>query len=756
MSEPRESAASGALRPVWRTVLPQDARRAVTGALSPSGERVAVGFDGSGGFGHSAGSLAVLSATTGEILRQINDDWRVHFLAYDPGGRFLVTSESRTHVGGPDERRVRVVDAETLDERCHYDEVTHGGWSEDLSFSRDGAWVAGRAGSFREITPMAYVFDAVNGRQRWNRHYPNIYCLALAPDSGSLAVAYDEQTPGGPSEEDAHDRGVAVLDGATGAERFRIHTAPIRVSSIAYSPDGRVIIAGCQDARVRVYDAADGSPRWVAGHSGSTDPVFLSHPVESVAVSDDGRWVAANCVAIDPERNRVGLIAVFDLAHGTLRSPPVRVSRFGRVLYTATLRHVAADARFGWPPVFGADHGLAVIDARTGGTYGGAGGEVRHLASAPDGGSIAAFGEVRGEVGPSRGFIELYDLGIEVSHRDAGSAIAALRTSPGGTPLVAVAGTGAAGTGSAVTVIDAASGVPVAAKPVPGTVASLAFADHGQAVVVGGSDGVRLFSIVGERTWKANTIGVVNGLAVAGTAGEWIAVAAARTVRLLAATDGRGRWPSPNTHPQTVTRVAADPLGTRIATGCADRGTRLLDAETGAATLVAEGDGRVQDLAFTPDGQLLATANQDGTVGLVDVVKASERSRVTRPFGCSRIAFALDGTLLAAAWDDNRVSVHDLTTGESPPPKLRELAFAAPVSGLAFNPAEHTIAIAVAGASLVVYDARDGIELVRILQPAPAGHFAFTADGALIATAGEDRVVRVWTSGTDKEGFHDA
>jgi WD40 repeat protein len=256
---------------------------------------------------------------------------------------------------------------------------------------------------------------------------------------------------------------------------------------------------------------------------------------------------------------------------------------------------------------------------------------------------------------------------------------------------------------------------------------------------------------VGERTWKADTIGVVNGLAVAGAAGEWIAVAAARTVRLLAAADGHGRWPNPNTHPQTVTRVAADPLGTRIATGCADRGTRLLDAATGAATVVAEGDGRVQDLAFTPDGQLLATANQDGTVILVDVAKASERSRVTRPFGCSRIAFALDGTLLAAAWDDNTVSVYDLTTGESPPPKLRELAFAAPVSGLAFNPAEHTVAIAVAGASVTVYDARDGIELVRILQPASVGHFAFSADGALIATAGEDRVVRVWTSGADKE-----
>jgi WD40 repeat protein len=278
------------------------------------------------------------------------------------------------------------------------------------------------------------------------------------------------------------------------------------------------------------------------------------------------------------------------------------------------------------------------------------------------------------------------------------------------------------------------------------------FADQGQAVAVGGSGGARLFSIVGTRSWKADTIGVVNALAVAGATGEWIATAAGKTVRPLNSVDGHSRWPSPSTHPQTVTRVAASLDGKKIATGCADRNTRILDAGTGTETFSIEGDGKVQALAFTPDGTLLATANEDGTVILIDTAAGAERGRVTRLFGCSGIALSSDGALLATAWDDNTVSVYDITTGGSAPPKLRELAFPAPIPGLAFHPAEPAVAVATAGASVALYDVRDGIELVRILPPAPVSRFAFSADGALITTTGDDRIVRVWTSGSPPSG----
>ena len=46
-----------------------------------------------------------------------------------------------------------------------------------------------------------------------------------------------------------------------------------------------------------------------------------------------------------------------------------------------------------------------------------------------------------------------------------------------------------------------------------------------------------------------------------------------------------------------------------------------------------------------------------------------------------------------------------------------------------------------------MYDAQDGIELVRIPLPTPVSHFAFTVDSALVARAGDDSIMRIWTSG---------
>ena len=198
--------------------------------------------------------------------------------------------------------------------------------------------------------------------------------------------------------------------------------------------------------------------------------------------------------------------------------------------------------------------------------------------------------------------------------------------------------------------------------------------------------------------WAADS-GSIWRNAVAGATGEWIATAVGKTVRLLSSVDRQSRWPSPNTHPQTVTRIAFSPDGKWIATDCADRKSRAYSTPSPGMkpSQVPGGDGRVA-LAFTLNGALLATANEDGNVTLVDAAAASVQSRVTRNFGCSRIAFSFDGALLAAAWDDNTVSIFDVTTVSSPQ-EVQRLARTAPISGLAFNPAEHTVAVATAGAS---------------------------------------------------------
>src|SRR6185312_14373033 len=95
--------------------------------------------------------------------------------------------------------------------------------------------------------------------------------------------------------------------------------------------------------------------------------------------------------------------------------------------------------------------------------------------------------------------VELYDVGLEVSRCAVNAGITAIEMSPGGTPLVAVADTS-----SAVTVSAASNGTRLARKPIPGTIASMLFVDRGRAVAVGGSSGVRLFSVVGDQSWRVD------------------------------------------------------------------------------------------------------------------------------------------------------------------------------------------------------------------------------------------------------------
>jgi WD40 repeat protein len=332
----------------------------------------------------------------------------------------------------------------------------------------------------------------------------------------------------------------------------------------------------------------------------------------------------------------------------------------------------------------------------------------------------------------------MYDAGVEISRHQGSFALSSIEMSATAQPVVVVADTSAA-----VTVLAAATGTELKRQPIPGTVAAVVLADDDQAVAVGGSAGVRLFSILGSRFWKLESIGGVNGLAMA--TGAWIATAAGKTVRLLASVDGQSRWPAPNTHPQTVSRIACSSDGRWIGTGCVDRRTRILDASTGTETFNAAAEGKVRALAFQQaTGALLASGNDDGTVLLIDAETLTQR-RVTHGFGCSQLAFSADGTLLVVSWDDKTVAVYDLTAAGDPP-KLQEFRCTTPISVLAFHPSDNSVAVAAETTHVALHDPHTGTELARYLHPGTVRDFAFSANGTMLATTADDGSVRVWSS----------
>ena len=126
------------------------------------------------------------------------------------------------------------------------------------------------------------------------------------------------------------------------------------------------------------------------------------------------------------------------------------------------------------------------------------------------------------------------------------------------------------------------------------------------------------------------------------------------------------------------------------------------------ATVVAHA-APVSALAFSPDGQTLATGSEDGTTGLWDVAKAGARWQPAATFRgpdytVSAFAFRPDGKCLAVGtWDKKKPSLQliDVPRGRL----LREWAFG-PLLSLAFSADGKRLATSASGTGTVhVWDA---------------------------------------------------
>ncbi len=224
----------------------------------------------------------------------------------------------------------------------------------------------------------------------------------------------------------------------------------------------------------------------------------------------------------------------------------------------------------------------------------------------------------------------------------------------------------------------------------------------------------------------------------------------------------------------------------------------------GAATLARqwriEKDHRFAwDLAFSPDGRLLAIAGPDvptlhrymvepqaSSIRLLDVASGAERRRIPfEVFGVASVAFAPDGKTLAAGVGDRTVRLYDPDTGSERLPRLGHAravapprkgedarkgfdeAKARPAACLAFSPDGSLLASGPADLGyygelidvppITLWDVASAREIRRF-----AGHprgilsLAFAPDGKTLASSGYEPVARIWDVATGREVDHRA
>jgi eukaryotic-like serine/threonine-protein kinase len=199
-------------------------------------------------------------------------------------------------------------------------------------------------------------------------------------------------------------------------------------------------------------------------------------------------------------------------------------------------------------------------------------------------------------------------------------------------------------------------------------------------------------------------------------------------------------------HQATITSPAGRTARTdnKLSGHSAGQGKPIEDIARTPAYILTCDTLRVRDVAFSPDGRLLATSD-DRTVQLWDPATGEHRRTLTRT-GQS-VAFSPDGRVLASG-HSRRVLLWDLATSEV----IRDLRHTGVVRNVAFSPDGRLLAGAASDWKVRLWDPATGKHR-HTLRHSPATRsksrypgvsgLAFSPDGRMLASGG-DGTVKLW------------
>jgi WD40 repeat protein len=735
------SAAGGGAEVSWQPI-PATAKAIYAIAMTTDGQYVACG---------RANQIAIYHVPTGQQVAQLVDpnlksiqqngkplytdkaahrDF-VHALAFSPDGLTLASGDFRAAKIWKRTENLKQFD------------IAAGAVVPVVTVSADGKWLAS-VGPENQIQ-LINLADGKPGPV-FKGHTGLISGLKFTTDNTKLVSS-------------SADKSVRVWNVADGAVVARIDT-PAAVTALTLNQDSTQIISGGADNAIRTWTVPAGAPKQVA---------TAAIPVVALEISPDKKWLAV--------ASADGKVDLIDAATGT-----VAKSFAGHVGAVTSIGFSGNSTRL---ITGGADKTARVWDIATGmpvTVLQGNGDAVSSVALHPNG-NQAASGTIDGKLA-----IWKLDVAANVILAgDNGQPATVAAISVDGTKLA----TAAIANGKPAILVRAIGGaVTHTLVGHEGPITALAFSPDNGRLVSGSADKTARIWNLGDSKELAKFIvhtNTVTAVAFAPNGQQVVSGAADNILKLWNAADGVEQKNFAG-HTAALSAVLVLPNG-QVVSASADQTIRVWNPADGAQIRSIAHGQPVTSIAVTRDGNKLAATGSDNNVKLYNAADGNVLFTLTGHAGIARtVGFSADNLRLVSTGADNHAIVWDVATGEllEHVPVAAGLTFALfasnqpnslvigqndkvaivtathiertlagnmkAISGLQFNRGGDAVFTSSEDGTIRRYAVANGQQQFAANHGAPVYDLDQSPDGNWLASAGENKEIRIWNAGNGGAG----